>query len=182
MIDYEQGGIALNDSSLGLMVQKWRATYDTNCSAVKVSPYPYTTDTAIFTAAGITELSLAFDQNMRPAVAYVSADIAKLYWYDSFLNSVTTTTFASDVRCPFLSMDDKRSVASQTNSNDILFFYIRGNNVYYRQQRDRFVTERQIASFVSSGTVRIAQAGMTSKLRVKLRLSSTEAISVTPTP
>lgn len=165
--DYELGGIGLSDPSQGLQVQTWRARLVGN--EVRVAPEPYDTETVLFTAAGITELSLAFDQNMRPAIAFLQLGQAKLYWYDTGLPGVTTTTLAADVRSPFLSMDDKRAPATTLNLNDILLFYVRSNRLCYRQQRERFLTERTLAWFEGS-SVTIRKAGMSRGLRMQIEL------------
>lgn len=166
--DYELGGIALNDPSQGLMVQNWRARLVG--SDVRVGPAPYSTDSIVTSDTDITELSLAFDQNMRPTIAYVAGGVNKLYWYDTVHEMHVTTVFNSEDRSPFVTMDDKRRPATTANLNDVLFFYIRGTKLYYRQQRDRFQTERELST-VSAGQF-IAKCGMSRALRVQVHLAS----------
>jgi hypothetical protein len=167
-LDYERGGIGLSDPSQGLLVQDWRARLDGD--AVKVAPFPYEVETTLFSDPGITELSLAFDQNMRPAIAYMVGAQAKLWWFDQVANAVVTTNLDADVRSPFLSMDDKRGPATTSNRNDILLFYIRGANLCYRQQRDRFDTERVLGPVASEALV-ITRAGMSRGLFMQVELS-----------
>lgn len=166
--DYEQGGVGLSDPSQGLRVQDWRLRLVGN--EVRVSAPPYASETVLFTAAGITELSLAFDANMRPAVAYLQSGVAKLWWYDATGGGLTTTVLAADVRSPFLSFDDKRSPATTLNLNDILLFYVRSNRLCYRQQRERFQTERTLAWFEGS-SVTIKKAGMNNGLRMQIEMT-----------
>ena len=165
LLDYERGGIGLSDPSQGLNVQDWRVRVVG--SDVLASPSPYTVETTLFSAAGITEVSLSFDQNMRPAVAYMQAGQAKLYWFDSFIAAQTTTTLSSAITSVFLTMDDKRSVATQTNTNDILLFYLKGSQLCYAQQRDRFATERVLAT-TGAGTLSRAGMGVTGRLQVEV--------------
>lgn len=166
--DYEMGGIALNDPSQGLLVQNWRARLVGD--EVRVSHAPYSSETVVTTDTGITELSLAFDQNMRPTIGYIASGLTKLYWYDTVPEMHVTTVFNAEDRSPFVTMDDKRGPATMINSNDVLFFYIRGTTLYYRQQRDRFQTERNLAT-VGAGQV-IAKCGMSRALRVQVHLAS----------
>jgi len=166
-VDYELGGIGLSDPSQGLQVQTWRARVDG--SNVLVGPAPYTAETTLFTGADITEISLAFDQNMRPALAYIQDGQAKLRWFDSFVGETVTTTLDAGITSLFLTMDDKRDIATELNFNDILLFYIRGQNLYYRQQRDRFTTERLLHEFGAVG-MSIARCGMNAGLRVQVEV------------
>lgn len=166
-VSYERGGVALNDSSLGLNVQNWKL--HTDGSNIYVSPEPYTSDILVLSDTGITEVSLAFDQNMRIAVAYIQADQAKLYWFDSFAAAQVTTVLDSSISSVFLTMDDKREVASVVNSNDILLIYLKANTLYYRQQRDRFSVERALGTLNSGGTS-IARCGMNSGNRMQIEV------------
>lgn len=165
--DYELGGVALNDSSQGLQVKNWRIRLVGN--EVRISADPYASETVLFSETGITELSLAFNQNMAPNVAYVALGITKLYWYSTALGAMTTTTFSSDIYSPFLTMDDKRSVATLLNWNDVLMFYLRSDLLCYRQQRESFGTERVLQTL--SGTSGfIAKVGMNKGLRVQIEI------------
>jgi hypothetical protein len=157
-LDYERGGVGLNDPSQGLLVRDWRARVVG--SDVLVSGFPYITETVVTSAANIVEVSLAFDQNMRPAVAYLVGDTASLYWFDSFLAAPTTTVIGAGITSVFLTTDDKRDVATQVNSNDIILFYLRGGTQFcYRQQRDRFATE-YVLDNIEDGYPYILRAGM----------------------
>lgn len=165
--DYERGGVAVGDASQGLDVQNWRLRLVG--TDLRLSPEPYTAETTILTVAGVSECSLSFDQNMNVSVAYVAFAQAKLYWYDTALPGYTTTTLDADVRSPFLSFDDKRPFATNSNRNDVLLFYIRTNRLCYRQQRERFNTERTLAWFDGS-QVTIKKAGMNDGLRMQIEL------------
>ena len=169
-MDYERGGAAVGNSAMGLNSLNWRIQVVGN--EVRLSPSPYTTETVLFSVAGITEASLGFDQTMRPAVAYVLNGVAKLWWYDTQAAAQVTTTLASDVRSPFLTLDDKRGSASA--SNDILMFYLREQSLYYRQQRDRFQTEYLVSAF-DFAVARIARVGLSTGLRMGVEV---ERVSV----
>ena len=161
LYDYERGGVALNDASEGLLGYDWKVWVEGD--DILLARAPYDSPTTLFTAAGTTWVSLAFDQNMRPNVAYMQAGACKLWWYDTTIPGATTTTFA-DCASPMLCLDDKRQGAD--SYNDVLFFYVRAGSIRYRQQRDRYGTERTLIA-VPDGT--ILQVGMAQNLRVQIR-------------
>jgi len=165
-VDYELAGIALGDPSQGNQVQQWRGRV--SGADVVVAPSPFTSETVVYTEAGISELSICFDQNMRATLAFVVAGVAKLYWYDSFVASMTTTVLEAGVTSPFLTLDDKRTNATLTNRNDMLLYYILNGKLCYRQQRDRFLVERELCD-VPAG-VRITRCGMHEAGRVQIEM------------
>jgi hypothetical protein len=167
--DYERGGIAVQDPSQGLNVRNWTCDYVDG----DVRAYPLGEPglaEVLFSVADIAELSFSFDQNMRPLVAYMVGPDAFLRWFDPVPNAVVTVALAEGVRSPFLTMDDKRDFATLIGSNDVLLFYLRGGSLYYRQQRERFNTERLLAAGLSDGLI-ISRAGMNRELRVQVELT-----------
>ncbi|GAB2899693.1 hypothetical protein ACCI51_18185 [Microbulbifer echini] len=164
--DYERGGVAIQDPSKGLNFQTWRARILNDGKAIVLDAQQVRASTVI-SGANITEVSLAFDQNMRPVIAYVEAGTAKLYWYDSSQNAQVTTTFAGFIT-PRVSLDDKRPL--QQHISDVIFAYLKNGNLYHRRQRDRYGTEYLLASNVSSpGLVKI---GMSRNFRLQFLLKS----------
>jgi hypothetical protein len=168
IIDYERGGIGIQDPSQGMDVRDWTA----ELVGTDVRLYPSESPASyvvLFSAAGITQISLSFDANMRAAVAFVAFNQAKLWWYDATGGGVTTTILDADVRSPVLSFDDKRPFSTTTNVSDILLFYIRSNRLCYRQQRERFQTERTLAWFDGS-MLSVRRAGMSTGLRMQVEV------------
>lgn len=165
--DYERGGVALSDSSLGLEGHVWRARLVGN--DVLIGREPYDTETVLLNEAGITELSLAFDQNMRAMLAYVALGQAKLRWYDATIPGETTILLPADARSPFLTMDDKRDESIVVGLSDVLLFYLRANRLCYRQQRERFDVERTLAWFDGAATS-ISKAGMNTGYRMQVEI------------
>jgi hypothetical protein len=163
--DYELGGIALSDPTQGLQVQNWRARLVGD--EIRISPAPYDVETVLITDTGITELSLAFDQNMKPVLAYMAQNQAKLWWYDSLAGEQVTTILPAGVRSPYLAMDDKRDFAN--GSNDVILAYIIGNRLCTRQQRDRYNIETTRKWFVGNA-VSIRRMGMSAGLRLQFEL------------
>ncbi len=150
MVDYEDGGIAIQDPSQGLLVQRWRARLIGEQVIVDAPSVP---EFVLFEGAGITEISMTFDQNMRPCLAYVQGGRAKLWWFDSVPGEQVITELAEDVITPRVALDDKRP--TQSANSDIILAYVRGGALYYRQQRERFQTERLLDAGPHAGVIKI---------------------------
>lgn len=168
--DFEPGGVGLSDASAGLFVKLWRLRCingnDLLISADGVA------ETVLLSRPGtVTELSLAFDQNMRPAVAFVEDGAAKLYWYDSLAEDFTITTLAAGVANPRVTMDDKR--ATQLAANDIILGYLRSGSLYFRAQRDRYTVEYLLTASPPDGALR--RISMNNRLRLQFEFGPLEA-------
>lgn len=143
LVDYERGGVAIQDVTQGLNYQNWTCYVEGVAIKLKAdNAAPIT----MFERPGVTELSLTFDQNMNPAVAFCTADDMILWWFDSTITDHRFTSFGSGFKNPRITLDDKRMEYSPVS--DIIFAYLKyvaATNTYslcYRQQRDRFNTER----------------------------------------
>ena len=169
------GGIALNDPSQGLLVQSWRAWLVG--SSVRCAPDSLAelgdVGVELLNVSGITELSLAFDQNMHPAVAYVAGGLTYLWWFDTQAGGQATLLLPG-CASPFITMDDKRDVSLATS--DILLFYIRASALHYRQQRDRFTIETRLTDLAPDMT-RIVRAGMGSNYRLQVEVANSNVIA-----
>lgn len=178
LVDYEHGGVAIQDPSRGLAFQTWRAR------VIGEGIYLSAPNTSEFLAyqasAEITEVSLAFDQNMRPTIAFVEGGRAKLLWYDSAIPGETVTDLAADVITPRVALDDKRQ--SQLGISDIILAYLRDGALYYRQQRDRFLVEidptadmpeeeREAARAQVAASGGLIKIGMNRQLRLQFMLA-----------
>lgn len=135
-IDYEDGGVALNDPSQGLLYQVWRGRL---LNGEVVLDAPSVAETVVYANSAMTEMSFTFDQNMRPVVALVADDVAYLYWYDSTLPGQTTTEIGAGVITPKVILDDKRPLGLA--NSDVVLAYIRAGYLRTRIQRDRFLIE-----------------------------------------
>lgn len=162
-VDYELGGIALQDTSQGLLVRAWRVRLDDRL--VKLQP-DGGAEIVLFEESDITEIALCFDQNMRWCVAYMQQGILKLRWYDSSAAAYITSVF-SDAVNPKMTLDDKRP--SQSEVSDMILAYLRGTTLYYRQQRDRFAVERVLRTGLFPGT-KLKNIGMNRNLRMQFEL------------
>lgn len=165
MIDYEAGGVAIQDPSQGLTGYTWKifqVNLDVFVQRNGADPV------LLFSQDNITSLSLAFDQNMRPNVAYTLADgTVALRWFDSTIQNFRTTNFGT-ARCPRLTLDDKR--IEMTTTSDVLFFYIKGDELCWRQQRDRYGVERVLVNGILPTTV-LKNVGMNTVYRIQFELA-----------
>lgn len=157
LVDYELGGRALNDPTEGLQVHRWTVRYDAETGDVSVFA-PGVIEETIFTALGVTSLGLAFDQNMRPFVAFVQNGRAKFFWFDTVLGETLITELPVDARTPQCCMDDKRDMQTSQGANDVIIAYLRGTSLCYRQQRDRYEVEYVLTN-AAPGT-RLLRMGM----------------------
>lgn len=173
-VDYEQGGVALQDPSLGLSVKLWTLRYsngDFIVSAPGVAP------TVLFSRPGnVTWASLTFDQNMNPFVAFTEDGVSKFWWYDSTVpGQVFEESLIATAVTPCCCLDDRRP--SFSANSDIILAYIRNNNLYYRQQRDRYLVEYLLRSGVGG---RLDTVGMTVNYRLQFRLRDVLDVSIVP--
>lgn len=163
LVDYEMGGIAQLDTSMGLNYQAWRARLDDY--QVKLMP-DGGAEVVLFEGVHITELSLCFDQNMRWSIGYVQDGILKLNWFDSGVGARVTSVFSNAVN-PKMALDDKR--ASQVAASDMILAYITGNTLFYRQQRDRFLVEYTLRTDLFPGT-KLKNIGLNKNMRMQFEL------------
>jgi hypothetical protein len=138
-VDYEDGGIGLNDSSAGLLYQEW--TTMTDGTDIWISS-PNTLSTLIYTGTNIVGVSCTFDQNMNPVYAITEDGQAKLRWYDSTIEDYTVTNLGG--AWPKVFLDDKRP--EFVVSSDIIVAYVSSGTLYFRMQRDRYGVEYTLAT------------------------------------
>lgn len=165
-IDYMDGGVGIQDPSLGLDYQVWTAEIVEDIVEDRiVLSAPTHPATTVYTGDDITEVSLAFDQNMNVCVAFVEAGMAKLLWYDTTVQDMVVTELGAGVSHPRVALDDNREF--NLANSDIILAYIKDGALYYRQQRDRYQIERQLSSGPWIALVRI---GMGSTLRFQFQV------------
>jgi hypothetical protein len=132
-----RGGVALNDASEGRDYQNWVVSY--NGSDILVAPQGGSTVFTL-TVAGVLSVSLAFDNNMNPVIAWMDSVGAKLYWYNN-TNFVTTPFAATSCR---VTIDDVRDFYNA--NSDVIFAYTYAGTLHWRQQRDQYATEYTVGS------------------------------------
>lgn len=165
-IDYADGGVGIQDPSLGLDYQVWTAEIVEDIVEDRiVLSAPTHPATTVYTGDDITEVSLAFDQNMNVCVAFVEAGVAKLLWYDTTVQDMVVTELGAGVTHPRVALDDNREF--NRSGSDVILAYIKDGALCYRQQRDRYSIERQLSSGPWIALVRI---GMGSTLRFQFQV------------
>jgi len=165
-LNYEDGGIALNDPTEGHDYQVWTGSL---LGDDIILSSPLTTDEIIYTDSGITEFSFTFDQNMNPVLAFVQNGVAKLRWYDATVGTQVVTEIGANTVTPKVLYDDKRVLEDSTS--DVILAYILERDVggtiykdlYYREQRDRFLISYLLKEDVGGDLLNI---GMGDNLRV----------------
>lgn len=157
---WENGGVALSDPSEELTKYVWHTWTDGSVIYCKRDDLEETH--TLFYAPHITEVDLTFDQNMRPCFAFVSDGVAKLYWYNTLIANYDVTEFV-DIKYPRVSLDDKRRF--NVSNSDIIFAYIKDNQLCYRQQRDRFGVEYVLKTYQVSHQKMLWRIGMGTKNR-----------------
>lgn len=161
--DYERGGVAIGDASKGLSVRDWSAWIVGD--DIWIGPVGEPGQVYLH-APGVTEVALAFDQAMRPHIAYVAAGQAAFYWYDTAAGQFTTMALEG-VTTPRLALDEHR--AQHIAASDVILAYVRAGNLYFRQQRDRFQIEYLLAETVRAGgrVGLLVAMGMSSRNRLQ---------------
>lgn len=159
---YSMGGIGLNDPSQGLAVQIWTATVVGD--EVQLTSPSQTVPVTVFSLPDIAELTLAFDQNMRVTLCLVQYGVAKLYWFDTNISNYALTDFPGAIS-PRITLDDRRPL--ETGASDIILAYVRTDNLYFRKQRERYLTERLLKANVQAT---LTQMGMNTQNRLQFKL------------
>lgn len=158
LVDYETGGVALQDPSEGLMVQTWTCRTDGSDITIEADNSPAQ---VVYNGTNITEVSLAFDSNMNYFVAFVEGAQAKFKWYDSTISDFTVTSLGTTDINPRCTMDDKR--AFNNSGRSIILCYLRNGNLYARYQNDRYSNEFDLRS---TGWSELIKIGMGTNLRL----------------
>lgn len=167
--DKELGSLALYNPLGGLRQAVWRCFLsDQWVSLQRLPDGAITKEIAISALA--TDLSLAFDSNMRPYFAWVEGLATKLYWYNT--QSEQNEIFQiANAFSPRLCLDDKRP--RQSANRDVILCYLRDGALYARQQRDRFETE---IFMMETDATELGQIGMSkgNRLQIELLFTSCE--------
>jgi hypothetical protein len=132
------GGTAIGNGANGREVQRWDVFYEGG--VIKVAPEAGAVEFTL-TVAGVLTVSLAFDSNMQVTLGYTKADGSYLYFFNSLTSSFQTDFYPGSTSCRVVT-DDPRNVTS--DASDVIFTYELDGNVYYRIQRERYVTARLV--------------------------------------
>jgi hypothetical protein len=163
---WEYGGVAIQDPSQGLLVKVWRAFLVIDDLTSVGSIYVEAPDVpAVFVLSGlgITDVDIAFDQNMNLFLCYTQLGIVKFYWYDGTIPGYVIDSLPAGCRSPRCCLDDHR--AFNAPNSDILLGYVNPlNELCVRYQRDRYSVEYVLAGIIPESLVYI---GMNNGYRVQ---------------
>lgn len=156
------GGDEIGDSSKGRLFREWTAVCDGIETALYSTKNP---SVAAFTLGtpGATSVSLAFDNNMTPVIAWTDFSGAKIYFYDPVSMGVVVTEFLGVQSCR-LCVDDARDFYNA--DSDVIFGYTKNNNLYYSRQRDRYQSE----ILIGLTTHKLIKLGMNTGNRLQFEL------------
>lgn len=152
------GPIAVNDVTQGLRARLWTATSDG--SAVTLEGYG-----ELFSDTAITQISLTFDQAGKPFVAYAAGGMVKIWWFDPIAAANVITEIAIGDQ-PFAHLDERRP--ELVGISDVLILYRTGGSLRYRQQRDRFLTDRE-TPISDAAQLSLVQWGMSAGNRMQAK-------------
>jgi len=168
-LDYENGGIAIQNPTGGLNLQEWRARLFNAgeaqsyvlMDAEQVAPFiawqqPY-----------LEEFSFSFDQNMQPVFAYVENGAAKLRFFDSVPQAFSIIELEQGAITPRVSFDDKRDFLGYAQS-DVILAYILNGNLVKRLGSERYQNTHLIRANV--GNAGLVKIGMNRGLRMQYRV------------
>jgi hypothetical protein len=165
-VDYELGGTDLNDASNGLRIQTWTLTYNSTTGDFTLDS-PSTSPVVVYNASGVTWVSLTFDQNMNPIIAYLQSGSAKMWWYDTVPEDYAVLSLPAGTGRPCVCFDDKRQTQIIGGAADVILAYVRAGTLYFRAQRDRFTVEYTLRVGVT-GDLRRVGLNVGNRLQFKL--------------
>lgn len=168
LFDYEEGGVDIQDPSLGLKGYLWKVEIVNNSVYISKDGGP---NRLMFTRSNnISEVSLAFDQNMNPFVAFVETGNdniprAWFWWFDTTVLAQVFTQLPEGSITPRATLDDKRSLAFL--SSDIILGYLRQGTLFIRVQRDRYLIEYPLYYGLDGRLIKI---GMNNRSRLQFQI------------
>jgi hypothetical protein len=158
--DMEIAGVAIEDASQGLDKYIWTAVGNVDTGMVTLQREGMPSIDWFNIGSSATDLALAFNQNMQPAIAWSNASgQIFLRYFSTTENDYIVVPFGTG-SCPRLTLDDKRP--TMNTISDVIFAYLVGSSLRYRQQRDDFLIERILVSNISPATIlhRVGMGGL----------------------
>ncbi len=160
------GPMAIQDTSAGLTNKYWAAYFNTTTKNLTLLDVAQGASTVILNEPdSITHIALAFDQNANDTYAWITgAGELKVRWFDASISGDAVVSLGQ-AQSVVMTMDTKYYPAS--SDSDILLFYIRGNAIYYRVQRDKYLIE--YATPVTTGANKLLDSGTRKDYRFQVR-------------
>lgn len=164
--DFERAGVAVGNTSQGLRGYDWTAYYFGNQVFLYREDLGDESKVSIVTRADILRIALAFDQNMRPVLAWTDTSGSFLWRYNAALPGYDTLALPG-AAYPCLTLDEKRPEG--VSNSDVIVSYTKGNDLYCRVQREAYGVEHLLYEDVPDP--RLLAFGMTKELRLQWRLA-----------
>ena len=140
---YTEGGPVLADASLGLVGYVWQTYVDSNDQVI-VKREDQDELHVITTKAGITQLDLTIDQNMRPFLTYVANGLPYYFHFNAEDSTYSEVALDPSIKFPRCELDMREN--HNIPNSDIILGYTRAGNLCYRIQRERFTKEYILAT------------------------------------
>ena len=159
-----RGGTEIGNNSAGRDIQDWQVYYQQGIIHIKPS-----SGDVVFTLSvnNVLSVSLAFDTAMRIVLTWTTPLGAKLYFYDTLTLDYIIVDY-DEVTSSRVTVD--KIDTWYNSSSDVLFLYIKNNNLYYRQQRDRY----EIEYLIGEANGYIKRAGLTKLNRFQIDISEVQ--------
>lgn len=119
---------------------------------------------AVMSRPGVVYLSGAFDLNQSLILSFTDGSGSWVWYPDSSAGGYAFLSLGA-VRSPRVALDEYRAIAS--GDADVILGYVRGPELLYRQQRDRFTIEYPYAT---GATGPLIAMGPARGLRFQFRL------------
>lgn len=178
LVCVEKGGLALGDTSRGLVYQDWSLAYVEESKQFKLtneSGFELILQTLDDSNIKVLKVALTFDQNMKQVWGYSYKlnnpindifNFSRFYWYDVISNKFVQNTL-ENVSELNITLDDKRQDAGKFN--DIIVSYINTDSRFcVRYQRERYGIEYPLLKLPPF--TKVAKMGMTKNFRFQIEL------------
>lgn len=160
-----RGGIALNDASKGRDYQNWYVWYD-GATIFYGPEAPTLVAAGSLGIANVTQVSMAFDNNMNPILAWMDATGAHIRYFSGTTSTYVVLDVPGATSC-LVAVDDSRNFYNA--NSDAVFAYTISTGLWYRYQRENYATPRQASTSVK----RLLRMGMGSQGRFQFETART---------
>lgn len=156
-----RGGLTIGVAAGGLDLMDWIGRVDAGQFKIQ-GPGAELTVVAV---PGALSATFAFDRNMNPAICWNTVAGAKFYWFDTVAGEYKTTDYPLAQNAMVIH-DDVRDLAE--SRSDVVLFYQHAGSIYYRQQRERYLTEHLARAGASGNIIRVGM-GTADRLLIRTR-------------
>lgn len=166
VLDFCDGGVAIQDPSEGLFVRVWRTMLRNDGTYLGWEDGTHEVRIGDGIDAGISTISLDFDSNMNYVFVFVRADKTGALSYFNVQQGRRIVVELGQVDYAKVALDDKRPGA--TAWAQVIVPYTRGGNMYVRTQNENYTQEHLE---VGTGKVfrPLVKCGMGTNLRFQVQ-------------